>query len=215
MVKHPWINEYRICKESQYLIIGTHPPMPYCGKLHFYYGNMNEFWRFLDKIYPDNNLYNNSCPELEDIQKFLKTAKIEITDIVESTDGSPFSMDENMNWTKLNSKLKEDLLTSKIETIYFTSFGGKNSALNLFKKWLKINDYAKVRIPDSKVWRENGLDITLDNKRLNLQILFSPSPTARRSASRINEFQKWLLANPIGTFDDFRIDWYKQKLPKL
>jgi len=29
---HPWLEKYPIKKDSKYLIIGTHPPMPYCGK---------------------------------------------------------------------------------------------------------------------------------------------------------------------------------------
>ena len=58
-IKHPWLDRYPISKNAKYLILGTHPPMPYCGRLEFYYGNMSEFWRFLDKVYPKNNLYNN------------------------------------------------------------------------------------------------------------------------------------------------------------
>lgn len=56
MKNHPWLEKYPLKKGFKYLIIGTHPPMPYCGKLDFYYGNMNEFWRFLDKVYPRNKL---------------------------------------------------------------------------------------------------------------------------------------------------------------
>jgi hypothetical protein len=45
MKKHPWLNKHPINKDSKYLIIGTHPPMPYCGKLDYFYGNMSEFQR--------------------------------------------------------------------------------------------------------------------------------------------------------------------------
>jgi G:T/U-mismatch repair DNA glycosylase len=213
---HPWLEKYPIKKDTKYLIIGTHPPMPYCGKLQYYYGNMNEFWRFLDKVYPGNNLYNNRCPELKDIQKFLTRVEMDITDMVEETDGTPFSIDDDMKWTKLNNTLKDLLIKGTVEKIYFTSFGGKNSALNLFKKWLKNkeNGFKNIRIPDSKEWRSKGLTMQLQGKYIQLEVLFSPSPTARRSASRIGEYQKWQKENTSSSFDDFRIDWYKNKLPK-
>lgn len=218
MTMHPWLDKYPISNESKYLIIGTHPPMPYCGTLPFYYGNMNEFWRFLDKVYPSNNLYNPSgCARLEDIIFFLAKAKIAITDIVEETDGQPFSTDEVMIWTKLNSKLIELLKESQVETIYFTSSAGKNSALSLFKKWLKENKFElgkKINIPSPIKWRSEGFLIEVFEKKIKLEQLFSPSPSARRSKNKIREYNDWLLANPSGNFDDFRVDWYKQKLPK-
>jgi G:T/U-mismatch repair DNA glycosylase len=217
MNKHPWLADYPIKPDAKYLILGTHPPMPYCGKLKYYYGNMNEFWRFLDAVYPSNKLYNNSCPELRDIQKLLDYVKMDITDMVEETDGNPFSIDDDMKWTKLNTTLKESLVKGSIEKIYFTSFGGKNSALNLFKKWIKLEDngFKNIQIPESKEWRNKGLVINLQGKKIQLELLFSPSPTARRSANRIKEFRNYLEDHPNATFDEFRIDWYKQKLPKI
>jgi G:T/U-mismatch repair DNA glycosylase len=76
MNKHPWLEKYPIKKDSKYLILGTHPPMPYCGRLPFYYGNMNEFWKLLDRVYPDNDLYLNGFTELENVLKFLEHSKI-------------------------------------------------------------------------------------------------------------------------------------------
>lgn len=213
-MEHPWINKFPINKETKYLILGTHPPMPYSGRLEYYYGNMGEFWRFLDKVYPGNKLYNNAFPKLSDITNFLEKHKIAITDLVEETDGTPFSTDDNMKWTKLNSRLMDLLESGSIEVIYFTSFGGNNSSLNLFKKLLKIN-CKNIVIPNSKIWRDAGLDVCIDNKKIKLEVLFSPSPTARRSASRVAEFIDWKKSNPLGSFDDFRIHWYRSKLPKL
>ncbi len=34
--------------------------MPYCDKFEFYYGNMNEFWKFMDVVYPSISFYSNS-----------------------------------------------------------------------------------------------------------------------------------------------------------
>jgi G:T/U-mismatch repair DNA glycosylase len=216
---HPWINKYSISTETRYLIIGTHPPMPYCGSLPFYYGNMNEFWKFMDQVYPKNNLYNlKECTRLEDIAAFLAKYRIAITDMVEETNGQPFSTDNGMNWTKLNSKLIDQFKASQVEIIYFTSSAGKNSALSLFKKWLKEHKLElgkQINIPSHLEWRNAGHFIELFDKKIKLEQLFSPSPTARRSKNKIREYNDWLLANPTGTFDEFRVDWYKRKLPQI
>lgn len=79
---HPWLKKYPIKPDTKFLILGTHPPMPYFGKLRFFYGNMSEFWRFLDLVYPGNNLYTNTCPKLNDVISFLDKNKIGITDLV-------------------------------------------------------------------------------------------------------------------------------------
>ena len=133
MSKHLWLEQYKIDKDSLYLILGTHPPMPYCGKLEFFYGNMSEFWRFLDKVYPKNKLYTDGCPKKQDILKFLKTYRISITDMVYKTDVKKFSTDKemgNISSKDLNPFLKVWLEKSDVEKIYFTSFSGKNSAKN-------------------------------------------------------------------------------------
>ena len=139
---HPWLEKYPIRKGDKYLIIGTHPPMPYCGKLDYYYGNMSEFWRFIDKVYSGYKLYENGSPKIEDILKFLKKGKLAITDIILKTHISKFSTDKdmgNIGIQDLNQHLFKWLKDSSIETIYFTSFGSTNSAKILFKKWYKSN----------------------------------------------------------------------------
>ena len=94
--KHPWLEKHPINQNSKYLIIGTHPPMPYCGKLEYFYGNMSEFWRFLDLVYPGYKLYVNGCPKIEDIIKFLKKSNLAITDIVYKTHVAKFNTDTDM-----------------------------------------------------------------------------------------------------------------------
>ncbi len=54
------------------------------------------------------------------------------------------------------------------------------------------------------------------NRRIKLIDLFSPSPTARMSSSRINKYIEWCQANKDNNdYDAFRIYWYKEYLPKL
>ena len=212
-MKHPWLEKYPIEIDSKYLILGTHPPMPYCGKLEFYYGNMSEFWRFLQEVYPNEKLYNNGCPDKLDILNFLSKYSISITDIVFHTHIDRFNTDKDMGKIlneNLNPWLYEWLSKSKIETIYFTSLGGTNSAKNLFKKWYKSN-FSKV----CKISKGHVNTIEMFNRKIQIIDLFSPSPTARRSSPRIKEYLEWSSNYKSKVdYDDFRIDWYKKYLPK-
>lgn len=214
---HPWLEKYPIKKDSKYLIIGTHPPMPYCGKLEFYYGNMSEFWRFLDLVYPGHKLYEKGCPKIEDIISFLEKSKLDITDIVYKTSVAKFSTDTDMgklNNDDLNPFLFEWLKESSIETIYFTSFGGTNSAKNLFKKWYKFNFNQESKKHTITASHLNKIELW--KRKINLIDLFSPSPTARRSSPRIKEFKEWRLGKEANhDYDTFRVYWYKEHLPKI
>lgn len=214
---HPWLEKYPIKKDSKYLIIGTHPPMPYCGKLEFYYGNMSEFWMFLDLVYPGYKLYVNGCPKIEDIIKFLKKSNLAITDIVYQTHVAKFSTDKDMGKISnedLNQHLLKWLNESSIKTIYFTSFGGTNSAKNLFKKWYKFNFNQESK--KHKITASHLNEIELWKRKINLIDLFSPSPTARRSSPRIKEFKEWRLGKETNNdYDTFRVYWYKKHLPKI
>jgi G:T/U-mismatch repair DNA glycosylase len=211
---HPWLEKYPIKKDTKYLIIGTHPPMPYCGKLKFYYGNRSEFWRFLDKVYPSNRLYHNDSPSEKDITNFIDKYNIAITDMVHITNVPKFSTDAKMGkiyQKDLNPFLYKWLKESKIQTIYFTSFGGSNSAKNLFKKWYK-SVYEKVCKLSSL--HENTIEI--NGNSIKVIDLFSPSPSGRRGLPNSKEFIEWSTKNNRkNDFDGFRLYWYKKHLPKI
>lgn len=213
MTTHPWLEKYPINKQSKYLILGTHPPMPYCGRLEFYYGNMSEFWRLLDEVYPNNNLYKNGCPELHSILPFLYKINMSVSDLVYKTNVDRFSTDIKMGKISkddLNPFLKCWIEDSKVEKIFFTSFGGKNSAKQLFKKWYK-KEFNKV----CKITNSHENTIEMFGREIKLVDLFSPSPNARRNANSIYEYKEYLKSNPNGEFDEFRISYYKEKLPSL
>jgi hypothetical protein len=216
-MNHPWLDKYPLNEGSKYLVIGTHPPMPYCGKLEFYYGNMSEFWRFLDLIYPGHQLYLNGCPKLEDIILFLDKINLSITDMVYKTSVHKFSTDKEMgkiSLDDLNPYLFKWLCSSQIEKIYFTSFGGTNSAKNLFKKWYKYN--FKQESKKYKITANHLNEIELWKRKIKVIDLFSPSPTARRSSNKIKEFNEWRLGKVANSdYDSFRVDWYKKYLPKI
>jgi G:T/U-mismatch repair DNA glycosylase len=211
---HPWLEKYPIKKDSKYLIIGTHPPMPYCGKLEFYYGNMSEFWRFLDLVYPGHKLYENGCPKIEDIIIFLEKSKLSITDIVNKTSVAKFSTDADMgkiNNDDLNPSLFKWLKESSIEKIYFTSFSGKNSAKNLFKKWFKSTYGKTCRVPSFPLNK-----IEINGRIIETIDLYSPSPTARRGLPNSQVFKDWSKKHKKSRdYDGFRLYWYQKYLPKL
>jgi len=214
MNNHPWLDDHPIKQDAKYLILGTHPPMPYCGKLEFYYGNMSEFWRFLDLVYPGHMLYLNGCPKLDDIVRFLDKSKFSITDLVYKTKLEKFNTDKEMgvlNPKHLNPYLSKWLKESKVEVIYFTSFGGTNSAKNLFKKWYK-SEFKKV----CQISNDHVNNIEIFDRKIKLIDLFSPSPKSRISSSRIKEYKEWKLGREVqNDYDAFRVYWYKKHLPKL
>ena len=214
MQKHPWLKLYPIKEESKSLIIGTHPPMPYCtDKVQFYYGNMNEFWRLLSLVYHEQNIFPNENYSLEKIQSFLDEHKFSITDMVYKTENEKFSTDYQMKVKELNPCLKEWLERSMIEQIFFTSFNsGKNSALSLFKRWLKENKIHHDKIPPVKSWISNGISVKINKKTFKLIALYSPSPAARRGIPKSKPFLDWknntnCISNCV---DSFRVYWYKK-----
>jgi G:T/U-mismatch repair DNA glycosylase len=207
MTSHPYLMDYPVNTTSKYLIIGTHPPMPTKAKLNFFYGNRGEFWRLLNFVYPNELLLNNGLPDLKLILKFLQKYEISLTDLVYTTDGSPFSTDKEMGIVHpLNPFLKDWLETSKIEKIFFTSSSGPNSAMMLFKKWYRENYGKPLQLMPEGICR-------IGERAIHLCVLYSPSPTARRGIATSPQFKRWLESHPNGTIDDFRIDWYRSILP--
>ncbi len=214
MKNHPWLEKYEINSDSKYLILGTHPPMPYKGSLEFYYGNLKEFWRFLDLVYPGKNLYLNGKVNINDILYFLEHSLISISDIIYVTRVESFSTDKDMGKVyneDLNPFLEEWLVNSKIEVIYFTSFGGTNSAKSLFKKCYKYT-FKKT----CKLSSKHESFIELSGRTIRIVDLFSPSPSCRRSLPKSKEFLEWSQNNnKSNDFDGFRLYWYKKHLPKI
>ena len=215
-MNHPWLHHYPIEKTSEFLILGTHPPMPYTAPLKYYYGNVGEFWRLLDRVYPGEGLFVGNTAKLAAIESWQKQYRVAITDVVAATNGEPFNTDKDMVVTRLNANLLDELGHSKVHAIYFTSFAGKNNALSLFRRLLKENGHKHVRISDVKEWHADGLSIQLSEKEYTLHALYSPSPSANRAASRVQPYQKWKNEQKEGmpnSYFDFRVWWYAQRLP--
>jgi len=211
MKAHPWLIDYTVKNDTKYLIVGTHPPMPYCGKLKFYYGNMNKFWSLLNKVYPNENIFDeNKCADIQNILKFLDKYRISITDMVYKTNGESFSIDKNMKVIELNPYLKEWIEIGSINTIYFTSKDYKNSAFSLFKKWFR-ETYGNPLRPIDKT----GNEYIINDKVVKLIKLYSPSPTARRGIAGSNKYKDWLDGREHNKdlLDQFIIVSYSKELP--
>ena len=99
--------------------------------------------------------------------------------------------------SQLNQNLYDWLLNSKINKIYFTSFSEGKSAYDLFKKWVKI--HFNKRLPKGReiINQNNNHKLKIFDKELELIMLYSPSPAARRGIPRSQPYIKWLKENKI------------------
>lgn len=217
---HPWMEKYPIKNNSTKLIIGTHPPMPYRGCIQFYYGNSYEFWRFMELVYQNFRFFDDEQkPNLDLILNWLDSNNFSITDMIQHTKvDNNFSVDSDIiiddYKSQLNQNLYDWLLNSKINKIYFTSFSEGKSAYDLFKKWVKI--HFNKRLPKGReiINQNNNHKLKIFDKEVELIMLYSPSPAARRGIPRSQPYIKWLkenkdVKNPI---DEFRVYWYRKYL---
>ncbi len=219
-INHPWLEAYPVNPSDKGVIIGTHPPMPYRGCLQFYYGNMYEFWRFLEQVYPNDSFFDkDQKPDLQKILKWLRKYELRITDMLFLTHkNNHFSVDSDIiiddKKKQLNPFLNDWLKKSKVDTLYFTSFSNGKSAFGLFKNWYKI--HYKKTLPNGLDILKNGNAYTIElfNRKVKLVMLYSPSPAARRGIPRSKPYQDWLMKTPKGNIDLFRVWWYKKYLPK-
>jgi G:T/U-mismatch repair DNA glycosylase len=218
--KHPWLEIYPIQKKSTKLIIGTHPPKPYRGCLSFFYGNSYEFWRFMELTYQNFRFFDDELkPNLDFILNWLDKNDFSITDMIQHTyDDNKFSVDSDIiiddYKSQLNQYLYDWLLNSNVNKIYFTSFSEGKSAYDLFRKWVKI--HFNKRLPKGReiINQNNNHKLKIFDKEVELIMLYSPSPAARRGIPRSQPYIKWLkenedVKNPI---DEFRVYWYRKYL---
>lgn len=214
-IQHPWLENYPILPKHKHLIIGTHPPMPYKGCIPFFYGNRCEFWRLIEKANDQKLFFTDlGTPNLNGITQWLNSNKIGNTDMVQYTKNN-FSTDQKMiveNNDQLNLKLKDWLESGSIENIFFTSFSNGKSAYNLFRRWFRLNYDIRLKEGNNILVNDNKYSIHIGDKTINIYMLYSPSPAARRGIARSRPYQRWLelnkeIENPI---DEFRIYWYKK-----
>lgn len=217
---HPWLEKYPIQNNSTKLIIGTHPPMPYRGCMQFYYGNSYEFWRFMELTYQNFRFFDNEMrPKLDLILNWLDSNNFTITDMIQHTYvKNKFSVDSDITIDdyklQLNQLLYDWLKNSKVNKIYFTSFSEGKSAYDLFRKWVKI--HFNKRLPKGRdiINQNNNHKLKIFDREVELIMLYSPSPAARRGIPRSQPYIKWRIENPTieNPIDEFRLNWYRKYL---
>lgn len=200
---HKFIDKYPIRLDDKSLILGTiHPHMLENFKVDFFYGNKNSLWDIL------GHAKNIQLTTLTDITNFLLKNKISISDLVLQCNRkhSGITSDKDLYKLILNKKIKDEILNSNIETIYFTSAFGKNNAATLFF------DMFELEIPQN--WKNTyEMNINFFGKKIKCVILLSPSGASNMGISKskiyLNNKDKYTtFKTPV---KQFKIDFYKEK----
>ncbi len=208
ITKHRYIKEYPIKKNDKYLILGTiHPHR--ISELDFFYGNAKTFWDILAQS------LESQFDNLDNILDFLKKHNIAISDMILECcrQDETVTKDSELYNLVLNQSIKDEILNSDIETIYFTSAFGKNNAAKLFFDLFDL----KKQIPEN--WKEtNEFYIMIANKKIKCIILLSPSGASNIGISKSKIYHK-VKNKYYGIYDkpvkQFKIDFYKTKFKEV
>ena len=206
VTNHRYLNQYQIEESSTKLIIGTiHPHLVNDFVIDFFYGNVGSFWSILSEAFPNRNFNNR-----DEIINTLKSYNVSITDMISkcSRENEHVTQDSKLFDLTLNiDSIKNGIIKSKIDTIFFTSRFGKNNAAKLFTKSFDIRydfnlETSEFYIPESFFGR-----------KIRCVVLFSPSNNANvgisKSKSYIKNKSKYEdFKHPI---KQFKIDFYREK----
>lgn len=180
--KHPY--KPYIPKDATKLIIGTMPPYRFCIKpqalfdedVNFYYGSKkNYFWKLIEEITGTQLKYENSEVAVNQRKDLLAKFNIGVTDVIEKCVHKNGKSDDASLQEITLKPLKELLLQNpNIDTLLYTS-------RIIVKHVNKIAD--KSYHEGWNEFRRKG-QVIINNKKYNVIILCSPSPSARRRVSR-------------------------------
>lgn len=164
------------------LIIGTIPPYRFCIKpqklfdndVNFYYGSKdNYFWDLLSEVTGTQLERKNSEEAINQRKTLLTKLNIGITDVVEKCIHKNEKSDDASLEQIMHKPIKELLLQNpKIDTLIYTS--------NFVIK--QINQIADKSYHSWEIPRKVGI-VIMNEKKYNVIVLYSPSPTALRSIS--------------------------------
>lgn len=200
--RHSYVDKYPIKKSDRYLILGTiHPENKNKEfNIDFFYGNKNSLW----------NIISESCgimlDSLEKILSFLNKHHIAVSDIILECERCDVSItkDTDIKPIKFNIALKEEILNSDIDTIFFTSAFGKNNAAKLF-----FREFCLVKPKDWKEKRDFKIDFF--GRNLRCIILYSPSGEASRGIAKGIGYKKAFNDNPSLKVGEYRKSIYREK----
>lgn len=209
LTKHLYISKYPINQSSKSLILGTiHPHNDINNtsnfKIDFFYGNKNSLWTILSEA------KNIRLDTLNQILDFLSQNEIAVSDMILECErkNNKVTADKDLYNLVLNEELKNEILKSDIETIYFTSAFNKNNAAKLFFDLFKLQNQIPIN------WKDTyEININFFCKQIKCVILLSPSGASNIGISKskiysdkINEYEKF--KTPV---KQFKIDFYKEK----
>lgn len=178
--KHPF--EPYIPENATKLIIGTIPPARFCfneksakGQLldediDFYYGSKdNKFWTILGELF--NLDYLEVDGIIQKRKAFLKEQKIGITDIIDICEREKESaLDNKLNIIELKNISRLLIDNPSIDTLIYTSEFVKSQVNKISRSYHTIDLFDKKK-----------QTTIIGNKKYNVWILYSPSPTALRN----------------------------------
>lgn len=210
-----WINKEKFFayipnREIKSIFLGTFPIWQISTgnvtpeNFEFFYGSrFNDFWNCLGTI------FNVNVNHLENRLSVLNTYELGITDILKKIDRNP----ENSNQDKdINALIYNDILAlkndyHKVKNIFITS-GGKGPINNSNKNagtWFKKSLNNQI----ISGFNQNGFvkEIEINDLKINLIYLYSPSNSANTSLQRvINDNNNFGIQNlDICTFR--RLQW--------
>ena len=209
LTKHLYISKYPINQFSKSLILGTIHPHNDANnisnfKIDFFYGNKNSLWTILSEA------KNIRLDTLNEILKFLAQNKISISDMILECErlNDKVTADKDLQNLVVNQNLKNEILKSDIETIYFTSAFNKNNAAKLFFDLFELQNQIPIN------WK-NTYEINIDffGKKIKCVILLSPSGASNIGISKskiyLDKRKEYIkFKTPV---KQFKIDFYKEK----
>lgn len=204
---HQYLKKYPISKEATKLIVGTiHPHDNEKFLVPFFYGNKLSIWEIL------NDAFNGEMGEinLDSILRFLDKHKISVSDtIVKCQRKNPTALDKDLIPLQLHLDIINQITSSNVNHILFTSGFQKNNAFKLF-----YVDILGLKItPEIRNERKCILDKDIFGRPIRLTILYSPSGSSNvgLSTSRAYLNNKHTFSKSKRPVYDFKVNYYKEK----
>lgn len=177
---HPWKWYHPYGAET--IVIGTFPPTKRNWSYDFFYPNKNNyFWKIIAKIADKDLQYNAGEEAVNERKQLLNQLKVGVSDmgkvIRRTADNSLDGSLEIIEYMDIFQILKEN---PSIRKIIFTSSSGKSSAIKWFSNYLKTKGISYM-IPKGQRPLKNT--IIIDNKEIEIVLLYSTSPRAGAAIS--------------------------------
>jgi hypothetical protein len=201
--KHFYIDNNPVKATDTALILGTiHPHNTQNFLVEFFYGNKNSLWSILNLAFP-----NLDFKTVDGIQKTLSQSNIWISDMIRSCEreDEKVTQDKLLQKIELNTEqIRDGIINSKIDTIFFTSGFGKNNAVKLFC------DAFSIQILNKNV-REFYIEEHIFGRKIRGVILFSPSGQANIGISKnslyLGQRERYTSKTPV---NEFKVATYKE-----